>query len=223
MTVRDIRTAAKIIGRRNALRYLAVGAGSALLAACTGKEKPAAPSPAPSSPPGTPSPSPSATPSPSASASPTATATASPAATGVAGRTFAAFVTGTWAIRSTLPGGNGGRKSDGRATIGADGTWTIVWTGDTNATWNGHWSHRHGRLEIQVVAGPKGDGEGTDVSFAQPVPDGMEGPGSAMLPWYPLGANDTTGQLEAAYNGKELRIRHLPRNGTMSIHVCSRV
>ncbi|RPF29319.1 hypothetical protein EDD96_5839 [Streptomyces sp. Ag109_G2-6] len=222
MTVRDIRTAAKIIGRRNALRYLAVGAGSALLAACTGKEKPAAQSPAPSSsPPGTPSAP--ASPSAPAPVSPSPSVSASPAATGVAGRAFAAFVTGTWAIRSTLPGTDGGRKSDGRATIGADGTWTIVWTGDTKATWNGRWSHQAGRLEIQVVAGPKGDGEGTDVSFAQPVPDGMDGPGSAMLPWYPLGANDRTGQLEAAYNGKELRIRHLPRNGTMSIHVCSRV
>lgn len=221
MTVNGMRAAARIIGRRNALRYLALGAGSALLAACTGKESPAAP--AAPSPSGTPSPSPSSSPSSSPSTAPSATASASPAATGVAGRAFAEFVKGTWAVRSTLPGPDGGRKSDGRATVAADGTWSIVWTGDTTATWNGHWSHRRGRLEIQVVNGPKGDGEGTDVSFAEKVPDGMEGQDSAILPWYPLGANDMSGRLEAAYNGKELRIRHLPLNGTMAIHVCSRV
>ncbi|NXY95008.1 hypothetical protein HYE82_11490, partial [Streptomyces sp. BR123] len=43
MTVREIRTAARLIGRRTTLRYLALGAGAALLSACTGKEKPAAP------------------------------------------------------------------------------------------------------------------------------------------------------------------------------------
>ncbi|WP_228449931.1 hypothetical protein, partial [Streptomyces alkaliterrae] len=37
MAARDIRAAARLVGRRNALRYLALGAASALVAACTGE------------------------------------------------------------------------------------------------------------------------------------------------------------------------------------------
>lgn len=217
MNTREIRTATRLIGRRTTLRYLAVGVGATLLAACTGKDKPAAP-PSPSGPP---SPSPSLSPTPAAPTSPTSPTSSASAASGVVGRAFAEFVKGTWAIRSTLPGGQGGRKSEGKAVVGADGTWSIVWSGPAG-TWNGRWSHQGGRLDIQVLTGPKGDGEGTDVSFAQRVPDTVDDRVALSLPWYPLGANDMFGKLEAAYNGSELRIRHMDLSGSMSIHVCTR-
>ncbi|WP_314249763.1 hypothetical protein [Streptomyces sp. DSM 40907] len=60
------------------------------------------------------------------------------------------------------------------------------------------------------------------MSFAERVPDTVDDQASLSLPWYPLGANDMFGKLEVAYNGKELRIRHMDLSGSMSIHVCTR-
>ncbi|KJY45911.1 hypothetical protein [Streptomyces sp. A1547] len=205
MTVREIRAAARFVGRRTALRYLALGAGAALLSACTGKDKPTAPPPAAASP--SPSPSPPA---------PTAAA-----ASGVVGRAFAEFVKGSWEIRSTLPGEN--RKDTGRAAVRPDGTWTIVWSGIAG-TWTGRWSLHRGRLDLQVLSGPQ---HLTDpdiaTSVAEKVPDTVKEDSLALqLPWYPMGAQDVFGRLEIAYNGTELRIRHMDPSGTMSIHMCTR-
>ncbi|MBW5485802.1 hypothetical protein [Streptomyces bambusae] len=223
MTLRNIRAAARAVGRRTALRYLALGAGGALLAACTGKEHAAGPASSPSSSAGTPAPATSPSPSASPAGSPSASASA-PAAgpSGITGRAFAEFVKGAWAIRTTLPGsGPGGRKADGRATIGADGSWSIVWTGALTGTWTGRWSLTRGRLDLKVLTGPREIAD-PDTSFAQNVPETVDGPVSRTLPWYPLGANDMFGRLEIAYNGGELRIRHLDLSGAMSIHMCSR-
>ncbi|MFK0254356.1 hypothetical protein [Streptomyces sp. NPDC090445] len=223
MTVREIRTATRLVGRRTTLRYLALGAGAALLSACTGKDKPA--TPASPSAPESPSTSASASPTASASASPSPSASASPtpAATGVVGRAFAEFIKGAWTIRSTLPGGGiGGRKDTGRAAIREDGTWTIVWSGIAG-TWTGTWSMRRGRLDLQVLTGPKELTE-PDVSHSSvdKVPETVKDNLGIMLPWFPLGAQDMFGRLEVAYNGTELRIRHFDMSGTMSIHVCNR-
>ncbi|MCJ1677812.1 hypothetical protein MTF65_10750 [Streptomyces sp. APSN-46.1] len=217
MTLRDIRTAARIVGRRNALRYLALGAGAALVSACTGKDKPAAPPTSPAASPSTPAPS--SSPSATSSASPTAAASS-----GVVGRAFAEFVKGSWTIRSTLPGGGiGGRKDTGRAAIGADGRWTIVWSATAAGTWSGTWSLKRGRLDLQVLAGPRHLTEpDISTSSAEKVPDTVEGDLALNLRWYPMGAQDVFGRLEVAYNGTELRIRHFDMSGKMSIHMCTR-
>ncbi|MFD7626088.1 hypothetical protein ACFV7Q_08565 [Streptomyces sp. NPDC059851] len=222
MTVREIRAVARLVGRRTTLRYLALGAGAALLSACTGKDEPAASaspsspaSPAPPSAPGSPS---APTPAPSsAAASPT------PAATGVVGRAFAEFVKGAWTIRSTLPGGGiGGRKDTGRASVREDGTWTIVWSGIAG-TWTGRWSLRGGRLDLQVLTGPKElTAPDISTSVAEKVPETVKDNLGIMLPWYPMGAQDVFGRLEVAYNGTDLRIRHFDMSGAMSIHMCHR-
>ncbi|WP_218783446.1 hypothetical protein, partial [Streptomyces sp. BR123] len=179
----------------------------------------------PASPSATGSPSASASPSLSASPSPSAPASASPApaATGVVGRAFAEFVKGAWTIRSTLPGGGiGGRKDTGRASVREDGTWTIVWSGIAG-TWTGRWSMHRGRLDLQVLTGPK---ELTDpdvsTSSADKVPETVKDNLGIMLPWFPMGAQDVFGRLEVAYNGTDLRIRHFDMSGTMSIHMCNR-
>ncbi|NXY99713.1 hypothetical protein HYE82_36175 [Streptomyces sp. BR123] len=139
------------------------------------------------------------------------------------GRAFAEFVKGAWTIRSTLPGGGiGGRKDTGRASVREDGTWTIVWSGIAG-TWTGRWSMHRGRLDLQVLTGPK---ELTDpdvsTSSADKVPETVKDNLGIMLPWFPMGAQDVFGRLEVAYNGTDLRIRHFDMSGTMSIHMCNR-
>ncbi|MEU6861738.1 hypothetical protein ABZ924_00455 [Streptomyces sp. NPDC046876] len=220
MTVREIRAAARMVGRRTALRYLALGAGAALVSACTGKDKPA---PGPASATATAAPGPALA---TGSASPSATAppSASPAS-GVVGRAFAEFVKGAWTISSTLPGGDtgAGRKDTGRASVNPDGTWTIVWTG-VNGTWSGRWSLHRGRLDLQVLTGPKHlTDPDISTSFAEKVPDTVDGPASQLLNWFPMGAQDVFGHLDVAYNGKDqLRIHHLDLRGNLSIHMCTR-
>ncbi|MEU5808952.1 hypothetical protein [Streptomyces sp. NPDC047718] len=224
MTVREIRTAARLVGRRTTLRYLALGAGAALLSACTGKDEPATSptSPAPSTT-SAESTSPSAPASPSATATAAAPPTPTPAATGVVGRAFAEFVKGAWTIRSTLPGGGiGGRKDTGRATVREDGTWTIVWSGIAG-TWTGRWSMHRGRLDLQVLTGPAHlTDPDVSTSSAQKVPETVKDDFGINLPWYPMGAQDLFGRLEVAYNGTDLRIRHFDMSGVMSIHMCAR-
>ncbi len=207
-----------MIGRRTTLRYLALGAGAALLSACTGKDKPAAPAA-----PATGSASPSATTTPSASASASAKPSAS-AASGVVGRAFAEFIKGAWSIRSTLPGGgDGGRKDTGRAVVNPDGTWTIVWSG-VAGVWTGRWSLHRGRLDLQVLTGPKHlTDPDISTSSAQKVPDTVDGSTSVLLSWFPMGAQDVFGHLDVAYNGTDtLRIHHLDMKGNISIHMCTR-
>ncbi|MEU3773753.1 hypothetical protein AB0F11_11220 [Streptomyces sp. NPDC032472] len=226
MTVREIRAAARMVGRRTALRYLALGAGAALVSACTGKDKPAGPA----------TPTATATPGPTTgSASPSASATAPAAAppsvpsaspaSGVVGHAFAEFVKGAWTISSTLPGGDNGagRKDTGRAAVNPDGTWTIIWTG-LNGIWSGRWSLQRGRLDLQVLTGPKHlTDPDISTSSAQKVPDTVDGPTSQLLNWFPMGAQDVFGHLDVAYNGKDqLRIHHLDLRGNISIHMCTR-
>ncbi|MEW2413714.1 hypothetical protein AB0953_08325 [Streptomyces sp. NPDC046866] len=215
VTVREIRAAARMVGRRTALRYLALGAGAALVSACTGKDRPAGPTQAATAS-ATAGQTPPSASGPSASASP---------ASGVVGRAFAAFVTGAWTISSTLPGGDNGagRKDTGRAAVNPDGTWTIVWTG-VNGIWSGRWSLHRGRLDLQVLTGPAHlTDPDVSTSFAEKVPDSVDGPTARLLPWFPMGAQDVFGHLDVAYNGKDqLRIHHLDLRGTISIHMCTR-
>ncbi|MFF5158512.1 hypothetical protein ACFY3N_20190 [Streptomyces sp. NPDC000348] len=116
---RDIRTAARLIGRRNALRYLTIGAASALVAACTSEGKKPAPSVSttdgPTDPTATPV-SPLPVPSePSWEASPT---TPSKTTAGVMGRAFDVFIKGSRTVESTSPGN---QTVKGTATVMADG------------------------------------------------------------------------------------------------------
>ncbi|MBT2445456.1 hypothetical protein J7E93_36340 [Streptomyces sp. ISL-36] len=221
MAVRDIRTAAKLIGRRNALRYLAIGVGASLMAACTGKEKPAAtsgPSAAPRT--GTATASP-ATPSdpPSSPAPPSSPPSATPTKRGVLDRSFEAFVRGAWTIESTTPGGDVAR---GKGTVDLS-SWSIDW-GTEGGTWQGGYRlHGGGILAIEVYQGPDAltRESGTQAhSVPELVSDGF----TLSLPWQPPGTRSTgDGQrLAVAYADNVLTIRHIEPSGSTSTHVCTR-
>ncbi|MFC9297531.1 hypothetical protein ACFTWH_20810 [Streptomyces sp. NPDC057011] len=201
--VREIRTAARLIGRRNALRYLAIGVGASMLAACTGKgtTKPADPAPA------TPS-----TPAPATSAPPT-----------VAGRAFDAFIRGAWTIESTTPGGHTARgKAQVNADGGGNGGWSIEWA-DGGGTWNGGFLLRGGHLRLDVYDAPKGVNRLTG-GEALTVPATVDETTPLTLPWKPPGhANTNDGQkLSVEYAKNTLRIRHTEPTGSTTTHVCTR-
>ncbi|MBT2480404.1 hypothetical protein [Streptomyces sp. ISL-94] len=213
MTVREIRAAARLIGRRNALRYLAVGVGASMLAACAcaGKDPDPAAAPGPEAQ-GTGVPAPTG-PAPTAPApSPT-----------VAGRAFDAFIKGSWTIESTTPGGDTGR---GKATVNADGGgnggWTIEWDGD-GGTWHGSFLLRGGHLVLDVYEAPKGVQRLTG-GEALTVPATVGESVSLTLPWKPPGHSDTNdGQkLSVEYAKNTLRIRHIEAGGSTTTHVCTR-
>lgn len=211
MAVREIRAAAQMIGRRNALRYLAIGVGASLVAACGGKGKDA--------PPGTSSDGKAAPPS----AAPTPTA--APATSGPIARAFDAFIGGTWKLESTTPGSKTVR---GTATVmappGGNGGFTIVWDADgTPVTWDGQWLLRGGRLSYKVFEGDK-ELKKLSGGEALTVPGTVEDSVSLALPWKPPGAGGTGDgqQLKVSYKDNVLRIVHVERSGSESVHVCTR-
>ncbi|MFJ8012735.1 hypothetical protein [Streptomyces sp. NPDC096339] len=215
MTVREMRAAAQIIGRRNALRYLAIGVAGSLVAACGGKDGGGTPAPGASS--GTPSGAPAPAPS---SVAPSAPASASPIA-----RAFDAFIGGNWKLESTTPGSKTVR---GTATVmappGGNGGFTIVWDADgESVTWNGQWLLRGGHLSYQLFVGSK---EMTKLSGgeATTVPGTVEDTASLTLPWKPPGSHGMVSgqQLKVTYKNNVLRIVHDNGHGSESVHVCTR-
>ncbi|WP_282693936.1 hypothetical protein [Streptomyces sp. CC208A] len=205
MTVRDIRAAARLIGRRNALRYLAIGAASTLVAACTGEGGKAAP------------------------AGGAATGTGpvpSPTTAGVMSRAFDAFVKGKWTLESTTPGGE---TVKGTVTVladgGGNGGFTLVWAGEgTSVTWSGGWLLRGGHLRVDVYDAPQ-DVDKLTGGEALTVPKEVEEGASLLLPWKPPGHHGTGDgqQLKVTYKNDVLRIVHTERGGSESVHVCTRV
>ncbi|WP_326586363.1 hypothetical protein [Streptomyces sp. NBC_01294] len=221
MTVRDIRTAAGIIGRRNALRYLAIGVGASLLAACTGKDRQAATGATS----GAPAPS-GASASPTSGASPTSAAPAQPSATaatptkrGVLDRSFEAFVKGAWTIESTVPGGDVAR---GKATVDLH-SWTIEWGGKAGTWQGGYRLHGSGVLAIEAHEGPAAltRERGTQ---AHAVPLTVGDRVELTLPWQPPGhRNAGDGQrLSVTYADNKLTVRHIEASGSTTTHVCTR-
>ncbi|MFD7258482.1 hypothetical protein [Streptomyces sp. NPDC059874] len=214
MAVGEIRAAAQIIGRRNALRYLAVGVAGSLVAACGGKDK----APAPGVTAGSAAPS-------SAAASASASSAPAPASSGPIARAFDAFIGGTWKLESTTPGS---KTVHGTATItappGGNGGFTIVWNADGEAVeWTGSWLLRGGHLSYTLFVGSK---EMTKLSGGEAltVPATVEDTTSLTLPWKPPGSRGMVGgqQLKATYKNNVLRIVHDDGHGSESVHVCTR-
>ncbi|MGE7391213.1 hypothetical protein ACQKM2_37670 [Streptomyces sp. NPDC004126] len=217
MTIRTMRTAARIVGRRTALRYLAIGAGAAFLAACTGKDKTSAqPSVAPPS---------ADVPSTAVSGSTPPTSSApskTPGGQGVIERSVEAFLTGTWNVRTTMPGG---QTLTGRATVQgheeANGSWTIEWDGGAG-TWKGGFVFRRDRLMMQVNEGPKTGAKGA--ASAHDVPGKVSDGFDLTLPWQPpetAGTGDGE-RLTVGYAKNTLTIRHVETSGSTTIHTATR-
>ena len=200
MNMRDVRAVTRVVGRRTTLRYLAVGAGAALLAACKGKDegKGGDGGSGGDGGGGTSGPSPSH---------------------GVTGRAFAAFVNGTWKVRSETAGGDGGTYT---VTV-SDGVWNLNWGGGD--TWRGTWAMQGGRLALRVPESKNAPEELTGAA-ADNVPASVGDSVSLLLPWQPPGESDTSGgqRLDVNYTAKSgvLRIRHFDRSGSMTVHTCTR-
>ncbi|MEU7555202.1 hypothetical protein AB0B01_23155 [Streptomyces sp. NPDC044571] len=231
MTVGEIRAAARIIGRRNALRYLAIGVGASLLAACgPGKDQAATPpsgsggAPGPSGSPTTGGPS-GATATATASTGAASTEASEPATSGLAARAFDAFVKGKWNLESTTPNG---KTVKGTATVMADGGgnggFTITWTGGGSpVTWSGGWLLRGGHLNLDVYDAPGGVQRltgGEALTVPKEAGEGL----SLTFPWKPPGARDTSeGEvLKVTYRNNVLRIVHSENGHSESVHVCTR-
>jgi hypothetical protein len=202
----DVRAVTRVVGRRTTLRYLAIGVGASLLAACRGKDDKNG---AKGGGGGSSSGGGGGTPS-------TSGPSASP---GVTGRAFAAFVTGTWKVRSETAGGDSGTLT---ATV-SDGVWNLNWGG--GETWRGTWAMRGGRLGLRVPESKSDPEELTDAA-ADNVPASVGDSVSLLLPWQPPGQSDTSGgeRLDVNYTGKSgvLRIRHFDRSGSVTVHTCTR-
>lgn len=227
--IQQIRAATRLIGRRTTLRYLALGAASALVAACTGESGKSAPGGGKRSGTAAPSGANSTSPSPSSSAASAGSTpdTASPEATttGVMSRAFDAFVKGGWTVESTTPGGETVR---GKATVMADGGgnggFTLVWEGTSGqVTWSGSWLLRGGHLRIDVFDAPE-DLDKLTGGEALTVPEEVGEGTSLLLPWQPPGHSGTSdGQyLKVTYKNDVLRIVHSERGESESVHVCTR-
>ncbi len=225
--IQQLRAATRLIGRRTTLRYLAIGAASALVAACTGETKKAGTGGSTASA-TTPTPATSATASATPSANQPTSAPSSPEATttGVMSRAFDAFVRGGWTVESTTPGGE---TVKGKATVMADGGgnggFTLVWKGGgKQVTWTGSWLLRGGHLRIDVFDAPE-DVDKLTGGQALTVPKEVGEGTSLLLPWQPPGHDGTTdGQyLKVTYKNDVLRIVHSERGGSESVHVCTRM
>ncbi|WP_234363659.1 hypothetical protein [Streptomyces sp. TN58] len=210
MAIREIRAAAQIIGRRNALRYLAIGVAGSLVAACGGKDG------------GTAAPAAAGASSAGPASSPPAPAptSASPIA-----RAFDAFIGGAWKLESTTPGS---KPVHGTATVtappGGNGGFTILWDADgESVTWTGQWLLRGGHLSYHLFVGgkemPKLSG-----GEALTVPGTVEDTVSLTLPWKPPESRRAVSgqQLKVTYKSNVLRIVHDDGHGSESVHVCTR-
>ncbi|MFF5534113.1 hypothetical protein ACFY71_16745 [Streptomyces cinerochromogenes] len=200
MSLDAVRAASRLVGRRTTLRYLAIGVGASLLAACkgngddkghgrtkgTGGQDGDAPS-------GT---------------------------TGVTGRAFAAFVRGSWKVTSQPPGASAEAYTF-TLTVG-DGTWTMDAGGRSP---KGTWALQDGRLVLRMPERLDPDSSDTDEAAASNVPGTVGDSVSVMLPWQPPGASGTASgeRLEVDYNEKAgVRVRHVDAHGSMTVHHCVR-
>ncbi|WP_173019285.1 hypothetical protein, partial [Streptomyces alkaliterrae] len=144
---------------------------------------------------------------------------------GVMSWAFDAFVKGRWTVESTTPG-----KSTLKGTVtvmadgGGNGGFTLVWAREgAPITWSGGYLLRGGHLRIDMHQAPTGMEQLTG-GEALTVPKEVEEGASLVLPWQPPGHRDTgDGQrLNVTYRNNVLRIVHTERNGSESVHVCTR-
>ncbi|MFJ9867447.1 hypothetical protein [Streptomyces sp. NPDC101165] len=194
MSMDAVRAASQMVGRRTTLRYLAIGVGASLLAACKGNDK---------------------------AADDNKGGDNSSGVSGVTGRAFASFVHGSWKVTSQSPGASG--ETHTYSAIVDDGVFTLDFGGGKTAkgTWSlqgGRLALRaperlgddSGELHdaaAENVPATVGD----TVSVGLPwQPPGESGTGSGQ-------------RLEVDYNKKAgVRIRHFDASGSMTIHQCIR-
>ncbi|MFI9366230.1 hypothetical protein ACIG5E_35030 [Kitasatospora sp. NPDC053057] len=221
MSIRHLNAAARVIGRRNALRYLAIGAGSALVAACSSSGSATSGDSGQAAPPATDTgtaPATTAAPAPA----PAPTDAAKPT---IADRAFDAFVRGSWNLKTTS---SRGKDLLGKVTVqtdgGGNGGWTITWEGLSGkaGTWHGSFLLRGGHLSLDIVDGP-GTVSGEHAPEALNVPATVGAGVQLTLPWQPPGSADSSREnLAVMYDGTTLTIVHTA-GSSKTTHTCTRV
>jgi hypothetical protein len=205
-----LRAASRLVGRRTALRCLAVGVGASLLAACKGGDE---------SKPGKRDGGSDA----AGGGGDHGTGGSGGTGTGgVAAQSFAAFVRGSWKITSES---TNEERFTYTATVG-DGVWTLDF--GQGATERGTWALQGGRLVLGVperfAGGDLADGQ-TEEAAAENVPATVGDSVSLFLPWQApgLAGLDDEQRLDVNYDKKSgvLRIRHIEPGG-MTTHTCTR-
>ncbi|QTD99148.1 hypothetical protein S1361_17490 [Streptomyces cyanogenus] len=197
MGLDSVRAVSQVVGRRTTLRYLAVGVGASLLAACKGNDDGKGGTTEGEGGSGGTSPAP-----------------------GVTGKAFAAFVRGSWKVTSEMPGGDTYTYS---VTV-TDGVWTMDLGEGKSA--KGTWALGNGRLALQVPERLGDTGADLQNAGAENVPASVGDSVSLGLPWQPPGASGTGAgeRLEVEYDKKAgMRIRHTEQSGSMTVHHCVRV
>jgi hypothetical protein len=190
-----------VVGRRTTLRYLAVGVGASLLAACKGNDDGNRKSEG------------------SGNGGGKDGSGGTPVTPGVTGRAFAAFVRGSWKVTSEMPGGDTFTYT---MTVD-DGVWTMDAGGGRST--KGTWSLQNGRLALRVPERLGDADSDPEDAAAENVPASVGDSVSLGLPWQPPGASGTGSgeRLEVEYNKKAgLRIRHTEPSGSMTVHHCVR-
>ncbi|MFI5688687.1 hypothetical protein [Streptomyces sp. NPDC051636] len=203
MSIEAWRAASRLVGRRTTLRYLTVGVGASLLAACKGNDEGKGKGPGKSQRTG--------------KDEGTAGTSGSSPAPGVTGKAFAAFVRGSWKVTSKP---SSGAPFSYSMNI-ADGTWSM--NGDGKSV-NGTWALQDGRLVMSVPEDMGGDSSGGQSAAASNVPASVGNSVNQVLPWQPPGTAGTgSGQrLEVMYADGVLHIRHVDENGSTTEHTCTR-
>ncbi|MFI9161322.1 hypothetical protein [Kitasatospora aureofaciens] len=218
MSVRHLHTAARVIGRRNALRYLAIGAGSALVAACSSSTATKSAGGADGG---------QANPPPATTTAATTATTGAPTGAAkptVADRAFDAFVRGSWNLRSTNSRGEPmAGKVDVQTDGGGNGGWTITWDGASGkaGTWRGSFLLRGGHLSLTLADGPeKLTHERAPEALGVPA---TVGAGVQLtLPWQPPGSSDSRSEnLAVTYDGTTLTVVHTA-GSSRTTHTCTR-
>jgi hypothetical protein len=219
MSLDALRAMSRMVGRRTALRYLAVGVGASLLAACKGDGERKSGGGAKDDGETTGGDGQGG----SGSGGSSGTGSGNGGTKGVAGNTLAAFVRGSWKITTETTDGESFSYS---ATV-EDGAWTLDFGGGTAE--QGTWALRGGRLVLGVserFGRGEGAGEPTDEAAAENVPATVGDSVSLFLPWQPPGMPGTGDgqQLDVNYAKQTgvLRIRHIEPSG-MTVHTCTRV
>jgi hypothetical protein len=235
----EVRAVTRAVGRRTALRYLAIGAGLTLVAACGGNGTKAdgvkgngvkgngvkadgvkadgvkAD--------GVKGNGTKADGTKRSAAVPTGNPLPTPTAVGA----VSAFLRGSWKVETVYADQ---RKLTGTATVGKD-SWTIAWEGGPKP-WHGSWAHQDERLSLKV---PRSAADPTDLADAAALNlrSTVLDPETVGLPWLAPGTpvsdtpTDTSGatagqNLDIVYAKGKLVIRHFDTHGKVTVHTCTR-
>jgi hypothetical protein len=186
------RLASSAVGRRTALRYLAIGAASALAGSVTAAcSSPTLPVGLPAGSTGGPA---------SSLAAGSVTGSGGGPTQSVASRAFVAFAAGTWSVNAPET-----HVRAGTLVVSPDGTWKLTYTPDTSGQADpsastpgpdtGQWALAGGKLSIAID-------HGDNTAVVTGLPDAVTGDASADITWtFEQSGDPSVDQVQAVWHG----------------------